>query len=200
MSMPRGEDSRYNSWLRNLQQEAILPSAKIRADQLAKQTVQERLQHSLEVIKVTVKNDLQKEMGPQPFNSEGIKGMCGTYCTVVYESLRIIPWIEEVQQCESSPNPEIANIYAHRYIQLQFEDNVSIILDPTLGQYVKDYNTVFIGTRQELKDIILNSNAQLINIKFAADTPENRLDFFNKVWGETAFVKQSSLNDRPYSI
>lgn len=80
---------------------------------------------------------------------------------------------------------------SHAYLIVpQKHDNV--IVDPSLGQLVKGYNRIFVGTPEELKELITKSyeNGNLINLDFYSSEDMGTLsknytleEVLTKFWG-----------------
>ncbi|MDE2025926.1 MAG: hypothetical protein KGJ07_05510 [Patescibacteria group bacterium] len=62
-------------------------------------------------------------------------------------------------------------------------NGVEIILDASIGQYVEGYTHVFVGTRTELKQLILNPHTKIINTSISS-----KGDFFQRTWGNKGQV------------
>ncbi len=57
-------------------------------------------------------------------------------------------------------------------------DGVEVIIDPSIGQYVAGHNHVFVGTRAQLKQLILSPSTRLIHTNIA-----DKGGFFQRTWG-----------------
>ena len=60
----------------------------------------------------------------------------------------------------------------HTYLKIG-----DIIIDPTIGQFLEGHNHIFIGTREELRILVLSGKYQIINTQFP--DPE---EFFEQTW------------------
>ena len=104
-------------------------------------------------------------------------GNCGTFNLELKKALR-----EEklhTDYCES--DHEDSN--HHEYL-IADENGIEVIIDPTIGQFIKGHNNTFIGTRAQLKDLVLNQTGEgklykIVNTKSA----NNPTEAFERTWG-----------------
>jgi hypothetical protein len=90
-----------------------------------------------------------------------LSGKCNRWSNTLYNYLR-----EKGVQSKLESSKMDA---AHKFLSIE-TDSGKIYIDPTLGQFI-DYQDVFVGTMQELKDIFLDPNRQFFMGKklFAVD-------------------------------
>jgi hypothetical protein len=69
---------------------------------------------------------------------------------------------------------------AHNYVVVG-----EIIIDPSIGYFLEGHNHVFIGTRKELKDLVMSETYEIIHSKSKND-PEL---FFERTWGTDYIAK-----------
>jgi hypothetical protein len=60
------------------------------------------------------------------------------------------------------------------------EDEMEILVDPTIGQYIRGHNYFFVGTRQELHDLVVANKDKIIIGKGDNKDPEY---WFDELWG-----------------
>lgn len=66
----------------------------------------------------------------------------------------------------------------HLYLSLVLEGR-EVVLDPTAGQFIKGYHAIFVGTRQDLKALVLDPATELLST-----SPRlNREEAFRSHWG-----------------
>jgi len=85
----------------------------------------------------------------------------------------------------------------HAYL-LDVVDGVEILVDPTIGQYVVGYNHVFVGTREQLRDIVVNQTGP--NKPYKLEGKQKPYWEGNKVfetyWGSRSRLESSLPADR----
>lgn len=190
------ENSKYAEWLAELEKD-YLPRrrGKERIDEIKNKTRAERTSDMIDFVKSIAREALEKEFfseGTNPYKSDFVYNSCGPYCRAIFEGVKNLPQIEELQRCVSGghENPRQA---PHEYLIIFLVEEEPILIDPTLGQYVEGYDDLFVGTRDELKKIIMDKNTKIIHTsRLEEDTPKNRENFFNHVWGNESVVIESS--------
>jgi len=56
-----------------------------------------------------------------------------------------------------------------------------LFIDPTIGQFIKNYPFIYVGTREELKEMVLNAKkGGIVNTK----SSRNPQEAFERIWGE----------------
>lgn len=64
------------------------------------------------------------------------------------------------------------------------KDNEEVIIDPTIGQFIDGYNHVFVGSRDDLRDLVLNQTGEdkkyMIVELFEKYSPQ---EVFELIWG-----------------
>ena len=68
----------------------------------------------------------------------------------------------------------------HKYLTTEI-NGVEVIIDASIGQYIRGHTHVFVGTRSQLKKLILASRGNIINTQ--ADLMQNPEEFFTRTWG-----------------
>lgn len=101
--------------------------------------------------------------------------LCGTLNTPIGEYLRT-KGREAWSACSSHNNGN-----GHIYVLLH-NGNQEIIIDAAAGQFIKGHNRVFVGTRQQLRSLILNPKTKIINTR----SKDNPLETFERTWGNTS--------------
>lgn len=106
-------------------------------------------------------------------SQENIAGKCIVFCT---ELLRCLSYrgISATRVSNNKPKN-------HEYLILDVNGE-NIIIDPTVVQWIPEHKHVFVGTRSELKQIILE------HIKFVSpelarpELEHNAIEFYNEIW------------------
>ena len=106
--------------------------------------------------------------------AETLKGQCGTICEDLLEGLKTAN--VSVVMCRSGNR----NSSWHRYLTAT-DNGVEVIIDPSIGQLIQDYNQVFVGTRQQLQQLVLNPRT--ITLDTRAHLPQ---EVFTRNWGSAA--------------
>lgn len=99
------------------------------------------------------------------------------------------PFSEELTRCllkKGQPAEVVTSLWhpgAHYYL-LTRVNGYEIIIDPTIGQFVQGHNHVFVGTRNALRDLVVNQTQTetpyTIRTLFSKDVGEA---FFERNWG-----------------
>ena len=115
-------------------------------------------------------------------SSEDLYSLCGTLCEMLQKPL-LDNGIQN-EQCLSRNQDSNAHIYLVARVG-KFE----VLIDPSIGQFLENYNHVFIGTREQLRDLVLNQTGdrkpyKLINSK----SKKNPLEMFERTWGSSSRV------------
>jgi len=79
-----------------------------------------------------------------------------------------------------------AEPFNHVYVTVRI-DGVEVLVDPTIGQFLYGYNHVFVGTREALRDLVVNQVGE--GKKYNSPTYFHAFSsegFFRTVWGETS--------------
>ena len=167
--------------------------------EIEEKTPEEKIEHLLTGIKKSVRNAIT-DVGDSEgaFAHDRVKSRCADFCHLAKEELSSGPPFVEVVE-DSLPTPIDGEEYRpyHVYLRASVAGKGEVIIDPTIAQYVKDYNDVFVGTREELKAIVLDANTDLISgAGFYLD--KGRLKYFKKIWGE-ASIPVSEEGQRQFS-
>ena len=85
---------------------------------------------------------------------------------------------DNVQLKTSSPRGDLRTA-GHTYITASYNGK-EYIIDPTIGQFLEDYNKVFVGTRDELKKLFIEHSKNIQHIS----TPEPNTAF-ERIIGES---------------
>lgn len=130
-----------------------------------------------------LKNEVKKaatELRLTDLTKEPVKGQCGYASNDISDIL----WFKSGIKTKLTTSRNF-NTYYHGYLTIPISGQ-EIIIDPTIGQFVQGYNEIFIGTRQELKALVLDPETKLINLQ----SPIDAVGAFRRIWGETneAFV------------
>lgn len=119
------------------------------------------------------------------------KGKCSTYSEIFKTSLErmgilakvTLPEIDEIEKSEMSELPKFSRSSIHRYLQVLEIDGVSvedldILVDPTIGQFIRGHFHIFVGTREDLRVLVKEAiqSGKIINTRF----PEH---IFIRAWG-----------------
>jgi len=83
----------------------------------------------------------------------------------------------------------------HYYLQL-YQDMTEVLIDPTIGQYLDGHNHVFVGTRRQLKDLVVNPTRDLkgqYNLINTVGISTTRVGFFEQLWGDSSNPAPKSL-------
>ncbi len=107
---------------------------------------------------------------------ELLKGKCGVLSDEILDRL-------DMQQSTSldmkiSDHPKATS--GHKYLSTTY-NGIEVIIDASIGQYVKGHTHVFVGTRDKLKKLILGSRGNIINTQ--RDLANNPEEFFRRTWG-----------------
>lgn len=153
-------------------------------------TYTERVQNSLEDI-------LQSSLGADNFRLDWYKGklstkpervnpdvdrfklslMCGTLSRDLKGKL-VQQGINAEVCCGDNVDP-----LDHFYISAK-EGSDEVLVDPTIGQFIEGFNHVFVGSREKLRDLVLNQTGEGKKYKiveiFDKYSPE---EVFELVWG-----------------
>lgn len=76
--------------------------------------------------------------------------------------------------------------HAHHIYLTISQPTHEIVVDPTIGQYIEGYNHVFVGTRNQLRSLMLGANM------LQAGIGESREQFFQRIWGDSSVPAVSS--------
>jgi hypothetical protein len=104
--------------------------------------------------------------------------MCGDFTSRLVEYLRT-QGIKSVEATSASPAGD-THVYA-----VLFAGPELVILDPSSGQYIKGYRDIFIGSRSELRSLIMSEATELHY------SEKDRAHFFQRLWGDNSMVAYS---------
>lgn len=103
-------------------------------------------------------------------------GMCGTFASHLREVIENDLPVKTARAKHKDSN-------AHTYLLIPGNSpDDDIIIDPTANQFIKDLKAVFIGTRKDLRELVLNS--EIINTK----SRNNPQEAFERTWGITSNI------------
>jgi len=119
---------------------------------------------------------LSTDLSVVTVTSETLKGQCGTICGELRDRLKAVGVV--VSMCISGDR----NSNWHRYLGTT-HNGVEVIIDPSIGQLIKGHNQVFVGTRDQLKKLVLNPKTAIINTR--TSVPH---EVFSRTWGSIAQV------------
>lgn len=109
-------------------------------------------------------------------------GMCGSMNVPICKSLRGRNW----EAYSATSDHEDGN--AHTY-GLVTTKKGQIIIDAAISQFIYGFNKVFVGTRDDLRKLVLDPRTKIVNTR----SRNNPLEAFQRTWGE------SSREHRPRS-
>jgi hypothetical protein len=112
----------------------------------------------------------------QTITPETLRGKCGTICEDLQDRLKTAGVL--VDMCISGDR----NTSWHRYLGTR-HDGVEVIIDPSIGQFIKGHRQVFIGTRDQLKQLVLHPKTVIVNAR--TSIPH---EVFSRTWGSISQV------------
>lgn len=127
-----------------------------------------------------VKKKIGDKFGSLPKNISGriesgeTRAMCGDATRNLLKAIG--NELPVVRMCSGHEN---ANVHVYLVISGGSPDD-DIIIDPTASQFISGYNGIFIGTRNELRQLVFKS--KIVNTK-SADNPQ---EAFERTWGNTS--------------
>lgn len=114
------------------------------------------------------------ENNRQKIENNKTRGMCGETSLNLFEIIG-----KELPVKRMRAEHEDANMHIYLVISGNSPDE-DIIIDPTANQFINGYQGMFIGTREDLRKLVLNS--EIINTK-SKDNPQ---EAFERTWGNTS--------------
>jgi hypothetical protein len=102
-------------------------------------------------------------------------GKCGTFSGDMVDQLTEFASVEGMLVTSAHPNPHF-----HVYVVLGTNEN-AVIIDPSIGQYFLGYRKSFLGTRTELRNLVVNPETEL-----QPGLPTDalgRAQLFIEIWG-----------------
>jgi hypothetical protein len=102
-------------------------------------------------------------------------GKCGPFSDAMVDQLTDFASVEGMLVTSAHPNPHF-----HVYVVLGTNEN-AVIIDPSIGQYLLGYRKSFVGTRTELRNLVVNPETEL---QPGLPTDElGRKQLFIEIWG-----------------
>ena len=137
---------------------------------LASKYIDEKFRGKISTSPYTTSSDISADM---------MFGMCGTLVSCIQ-----IASADKNVNFDKSTSPR-EDTSGHAYLTTELRDGSELIIDPTIGQFIKGFNHVFIGTRKELQDLVVNQTGegkkyQIINTR-SRNSPE---EAFLRIWGD----------------
>lgn len=111
-------------------------------------------------------------------NSETFYGACGTIC----ESLQTGCLDHNILLDKTSSEDE--DSAGHVYLTTKLSNGSTLIIEPSIGQFIEGHNHVFIGSREQLHDLVINQTGtgkkyQIVNTRSKSNSEEA----FRRIWG-----------------
>lgn len=111
------------------------------------------------------------------FSDNEFYGNCGTFTSELSKALQE----EGLELPTYTSSREDSNW--HGYL-IANDDGVEVIIDPTIGQFIQGHNHTFVGTRRELRELVLNKTGdgkpyKIVNTK----SRYNPAEAFERTWG-----------------
>lgn len=159
-----------------------------------KKVVEDVLKNSFGKNTVTAARRVQGRLSTEPkqvsptITEESFYSMCGTFSPELQKHLKERGL--DTEQIESAREDRSSHIYLTTLI-----DGIEVIIDPTIGQYLKGHNHVFVGTREQLRGLVINKTRKPteMNIQIIKDKPYQIIntrshndphEAFDRIWGE----------------
>ncbi|MEK7632234.1 MAG: hypothetical protein AAB473_00390 [Patescibacteria group bacterium] len=80
----------------------------------------------------------------------------------------------------------------HAYLVVKgLTPDTDIIIDPTAGQFITGLSEIYIGTRSNLRQLILNPETTIQN----TSSKDHREETFNRIWGSGSKITGLLYND-----
>lgn len=159
---------------------------------------------AVESVRSQVENVLQNHFGKNPLggasdfdgkistipskvspeiNSNVFYSMCGGFSDDLGQCLIING--TDVSLCMSNNRDSNAHVYLTTQV-----GRTEIVIDPTIGQFIEGYNHVFVGTRKQLKDLVVNRTGSGKQFQIThTKSRNNPKEAFERTWGNQAHVK-----------
>lgn len=106
-------------------------------------------------------------------DEEDFYGACRTFCVAFVEALTEVGLKARVVRSAGPANN------GHTFIELANED---LIIDPTIGQYLKSHKHIFVGTREQLRNLVVTETGEGKQYSLIHVDQQEPLEFFNKTW------------------
>jgi len=79
---------------------------------------------------------------------------------------------------------------AHMYLIYGLEGKSEVIIDPSIGQFIEGHNNVFVGTRKQLRDIVLNQTGEGKKYRIThTRSKDNPQEAFERTWGRESEIR-----------
>ncbi len=111
-------------------------------------------------------------------------GMCGTFSEALHEAL-----IDEGIMADKKLS-EAKDLSAHTYLSITTDTGTEIIVDITIGQFIKGHNHAFVGTREQLKDLVENQTGEGKPYQIIHTSQPSRA--YERIWGHKGKVTLSA--------
>lgn len=158
--------------------------------QLAIENVRAQVEHALQtrfgVKPVLNTSDFQGKLSTQrlkvdpKITSEVLFGRCGTFT----EELRIVlkPENLDIYTCYSDRRDGSG----HAYLCVN-SGGMEILIDPSIGQFIEGHPHVFVGTREKLRDLVVNQTGEGKPYHIVhTSSANNPQEAFERIWGNTS--------------
>jgi len=110
-------------------------------------------------------------------DSNSLYGMCGTLSYELGVGLKDAGITTEQLISDDEDNN------AHVYLATK-ETDQPIIIDPSIGQFIEGHNHIFVGTRQQLKDLVVNQTGEFGKYKITHTRSRNNPEeAYRRIWG-----------------
>ena len=114
------------------------------------------------------------------YQTKNLYSKCGTASARIQRKLR--EQGIDTRQCVSNDPQMNAHVYLIRSEDQQVDPLDQRIIDATAGMFLLDYEQPFIGTRRELRDLIMSKEYEITNTSSRND-PKRA---FERTWGNTS--------------
>lgn len=111
----------------------------------------------------------------QGVNEESLSNQCYLFSSELQQCLGLTG-LDTKLAIADTPAP------VHYYLTTQNAPH-DVIIDPTIGQFVIGHNHVFVGTRQQLIDLVLSQTGHESPYKLRGDGSNHPYLLFEAVWG-----------------
>lgn len=129
---------------------------------------------------------LANKVSPSIF-AEALDNACGPFSREIKDALKLVGVASEVAGGAYSLF-DLEHVYV-----VTTDSPVEVLIDASIGQYILGYNQVFVGTREQLKQLVFD-NRNSLRKTFPNESVE---DFFKRIWGDTTYLMtQDAVNQR----
>jgi hypothetical protein len=175
----------------------------------------EKIRKAIEVLRQLVEIALQEKLGvgeraldgslifkkqlstiPEQVDSDYIdRDLLWSKCDTLSSELQrnLIEMGINIDRCQNAIVDDISDVYNPHIFLRQLividEEEVEIIIDPSIGQYLVGHNHVFIGTRQQLKELIETQAGEGKPYQLTGITYHDKA--YEEIYGTESIVKQT---------